>query len=163
MYISVTKYGFITIIRDPQCERVWILQGQLVLDCLSERKSDDLGFFHASWNWERSSITTKGKFNRVFFIKNVLADFDEELWRKRPMKRSRDTFLHLDNATPHWAPQDFDRLGIARLLHPPDSLDLALCDFWLFGTLEKKLERSAFGDQIEVLPAVNTIFQHDSS
>jgi hypothetical protein len=74
------------------------------------------------------------------------------------MKQSRDTFLHLDNATPHWTPQDFDRLGIAKFLHPPYSSNLALCDFWLFGTLKRKLEGSTFGDQIEVLLGVNTIF-----
>jgi hypothetical protein len=62
------------------------------------------------------------------------------------MKRSRDTFLHLDNANPHQALQDFGRLGIARLPHPPYSQDLAPCDFWLFDTLKRKLL------------AVNTIF-----
>jgi hypothetical protein len=62
------------------------------------------------------------------------------------------------NATPHWASQDFHRFRIARFPHPPYSQDLALCDFWLFGTLKRKLEESTFGDQIKVLLAVNTIF-----
>jgi hypothetical protein len=74
------------------------------------------------------------------------------------MKRFRDMFLHLDNATPHRTQQDFDRLGIARLPHPPYSPDLVPCDFWLFGTLKRKLEGSMFEDQIEVLLAVNIIF-----
>jgi hypothetical protein len=85
-----------------------------------------------------------------------LAAFDEELARTRPMKRSRDTFVHLDNPPPHRAPQDFDGPGIARL--PPYSHDLAPCNFWLFGTLKRKLERSTFGNQIEALLAVNTMF-----
>jgi hypothetical protein len=100
----------------------------------------------------------KKTFNLVFFIHKVLADFDKELGRTRPMKRSRNIFLHLDNTTPHQATQDFDRLGIARLPNPPYSQNLAPCDFWLFGTLKRKLEGSTFGDQIKVLLPVNTIF-----
>jgi hypothetical protein len=73
------------------------------------------------------------------------------------MKRSKHIVLCPDNATPHRKPQDFDRLGIARLPHPPCGPDLASCDFWLFGTLNRKLEGSTFEDQIEVLLAVNTI------
>jgi hypothetical protein len=96
--------------------------------------------------------------NRVFFVYRVLAGFNKELGRMRPMKRSRDIFLHLDNATPHRALQDFDRLGISRLSDPPYSQDLAPCDFWLFGTLKRKLEKSIFEDQIEVLLAMNIIF-----
>jgi hypothetical protein len=94
----------------------------------------------------------------VFFVGKVLADFDKELGQTRPMKHSRDTFFHLDNATPHRAPRDFDRLGVVKLAHPPYSQDLALCYFWLFGTLKRKLEGSIFVDQIEVLLAVNIIF-----
>jgi hypothetical protein len=60
--------------------------------------------------------------------------------------------------TRHRAPQDFDHLGIARFLHPPYSQDLAPWDFWLFGTLKRKLEGFTFGHQIEVLLAVNIIF-----
>jgi hypothetical protein len=85
-------------------------------------------------------------------------DFDEELGRTRPMKRSRDTFFHLDNATPHRALQDFDRLGIARLCHPPYSSGLVPYNFRLFEMLKRKLEGSTFGNQIEMLLAVNTIF-----
>jgi hypothetical protein len=74
------------------------------------------------------------------------------------MKQSRDTFRHLDNATPHRAPQDFDYPGIARPPHQSYSQNLAPCDFWLFGTLKRKLEGFTFGHQIEMLLAMNTIF-----
>jgi histone-lysine N-methyltransferase SETMAR len=86
-------------------------------------------------------LPPKEIFNCVFFIQKVLADFDKEQGRTRPMKGSRDTFFSLDNATPHRAPQYFDRLGIARLPHPPYSQDLAPCDFWLFGRLKRKFVR----------------------
>jgi hypothetical protein len=120
-------------------------------------KDDELGLFLAFWNWERSSVTTKRNIRSGVLCRKVLADFDEEWGRNRPRKYSRDTFFHLGNAIPHRAPRDFDRLGTTRLLHPPYSPDLALCDFWLFGTLKRKLEGSTFGDPVEVLTALSTI------
>jgi hypothetical protein len=86
-----------------------------------------------------------------------VADFDEERAQNWPMNRSRGTFLHLDKSMPHRAPRDFNRLGITRLLHPPYSPDLVLCDFWLFGTLKRRLEGYTFGDPVEVMMAVSTI------
>jgi hypothetical protein len=121
-------------------------------------KIDNLCLSLAEWNWERSSVPTKENIQSYLRFKKNLADFDKELERTRPMKRSKDTFLHLGNAIPHQAPQDFDRLGIARFPHLPYSQGLASCDLWLFGTLKRKLEGSTFGDQIEVLLPVNTIF-----
>jgi hypothetical protein len=103
-------------------------------------------------------LPPKEIFDRVSFIQKVLAGFNDEMGRTRPMKWSRDTFFHLDNTTPHQAPHDFDRLGIARLSHLPYSTDLAPCGFWLFGTLKRKFGGFTFGDQIEVLLVVNTIF-----
>jgi hypothetical protein len=41
--------------------------------------------------------------------------------------------------------------------HPPYKQDLVLCHFWLFGTQNKRLERSTFGDPIEVLTAGSII------
>jgi hypothetical protein len=73
------------------------------------------------------------------------------------MKRCRDTFLHLDNITPHRAPQDFDRLGIAGLPHLPDSPDPVLCDFWLFGNLKTKLAGNTFTSAMERMAKVNEI------
>jgi hypothetical protein len=74
------------------------------------------------------------------------------------MKQSRGTFLDLDNVTPHWAPQDFDRLGIAKLPHPPYNQNLASCDFWLFGNLTTKLKRNTFTSAMELMAKVNEIF-----
>jgi hypothetical protein len=39
-----------------------------------------------------------------------------------------------------------------------DSRDLAPRNFWLFGTLKRKLAGSTFGDPVEVLIAMNIIF-----
>jgi hypothetical protein len=70
-------------------------------------------------------LPSKETLDREFFVEKVLADFDKERARNWPRKQSRDTFFYLDNTTPHRAPQDFDRLGIARLHDPRYSADLA--------------------------------------
>jgi hypothetical protein len=66
-------------------------------------------------------------------------DFDKELTERRPKKRVHDSFLHLNKVPTHLPDNDFNRLGIRRLSYLPYNPDLALCDFWLFGTLENKL------------------------
>jgi hypothetical protein len=95
-------------------------------------------------------LLLKEAFDREFFVEKVLANFDKERMRNRLRKCSRDTFFHLNNVIPHRTPRNFDRLGIRRFLHPLYSQDLASCDFWLFGTLKRKLEGSTFGDPVEV-------------
>jgi hypothetical protein len=82
-------------------------------------------------------LLPKEIFDREFFVEIVLSDFDEERAGNRQRKCYKDISLHLDNTIPHRASQDFDRLEITRFLHPPCSQDLALWDFWLFGTLKK--------------------------
>jgi hypothetical protein len=63
------------------------------------------------------------------------------------LKASR-TFLHLENARPHLTSGKYDKFGIKGLPHPPDSPDLAPCDFWLFGYLEHCVEGWFFHDDI---------------
>jgi hypothetical protein len=89
----------------------------------------------------------KKTFTCQFFVDKVLHDFDKELAETRPKKRARGIFWHLDNALTHRADDDFDRLGITRLPHPPYSQDLAPYDFWLFGNLKTKLEGNTFTRQ----------------
>jgi hypothetical protein len=89
-------------------------------------------------------------FNYEFFVEKVLADFDKEHMQDRPKKHSKDIFVYLDNATPHRAPRDFDCLGMTRLIHQLYSPYLALCDFWLFEMLKRKLKGHMFASAIEV-------------
>jgi hypothetical protein len=43
---------------------------------------------------------------------------------------------------------EFDRRRLGRAEHSPDSPDLSLCDFWLFGFLTEKLkDRQLRGSQ----------------
>jgi hypothetical protein len=68
-------------------------------------------------------------------------------------------FLHLDNVIAYQAPRDFDRLAITKFLYPSYSPDLASYDFWLFGTLKRKLEGFTFVNPVEVMTEVNTILR----
>jgi hypothetical protein len=87
----------------------------------------------------------------------MLDDFDKERAQMRPKKRARHTCLHLDNAPIDRADDDFDRLGITRLFHPPYSPDLTPCDFWLFGNLKTKLEGNIFTSAMELMAKINEI------
>jgi hypothetical protein len=104
------------------------------------------------------ALPEKDNFTREFCAKKVLDDFDKERAEKRPKKRARGTFLHLDNAPAHRAGDDFDRLGITRLPHPCYSPDLAPCGFEPFGKLKRKLEEKAFTKAIQLLAKANAIF-----
>jgi hypothetical protein len=157
LYIQGTKRGFITISAILNVGWCRGCKANSYLIIYRSKKGDDLDLFLAFWNRERSSVPIKRNIRLWVLCQKVLADFDKERARNRPRKRSRDTFLHLGNATLYRAPRDFDPLGITRLLHSSCSPDLAPCDFWLFRTLKRKLEGSTFGDPVEVLTAVSTI------
>jgi hypothetical protein len=72
------------------------------------------------------AVALQETFRHVFFVKEVLANFDGKHEQNQPKKHSRNTFVYLDNATPHWASLDFDRLGIRKFIHPPYRPDLSL-------------------------------------
>jgi histone-lysine N-methyltransferase SETMAR len=96
-------------------------------------------------------------FNKAFFTESILPSIVEHRARNRPTKRACGTFLHLDNARPHLAADEFEELGIRRLPHPPYSPDLAPCDFWLFAHLKQCLEGQFFDDDIQLRLAVSAI------
>jgi histone-lysine N-methyltransferase SETMAR len=104
-----------------------------------------------------TALPEKESFTRQFFVDKVIEDFDKELADTRPKKRARDIFLHLDNEPTPRGDDDFNRLGIRRLPHPPYSPDLAPCDFWLFGNLKTKLEGSTFTSAGQLIGKVNEI------
>jgi hypothetical protein len=160
MYISGTKRGFNTIVRDLQYGRVWMVEGQLVLDRLSKRKKTMI------WvSFSRCGIRNvvlflpKETFNCVLFIQKVLG-ISTKSWGGHVLWNDPETLSSISTMRVYSirASQDFGRLGIARFPHPPPSPDLARCDFWLFSKLKRKLEGSTFGDQIEVSRTVKTIF-----
>jgi hypothetical protein len=102
-----------------------------------------------------TALLEQETFTRVFFIEKVLDDFDKDRAETRPKKCTRETILHLGNAPTNRASDDFDRLGITRLLHPRYSPDLTACDFWLFGNLRTKLEGNTFTSAMQLMAKVN--------
>jgi hypothetical protein len=90
-------------------------------------------------------LPSQDNLTRAFFVKKILDDLDEALADGQPRLCGNGTFLHLDNANPHRAPEHFECLGITRLPHPPYDPDLALCGFWLFGKLKRQLEGDTLG------------------
>jgi hypothetical protein len=114
-------------------------------------------YFSRSGIENAALLQSKETFDRDFFVKTILSEFDKEWMRNCPRKCFRATFFHRDNAIPYRAPRDFDCFGITKFLHPSYSQNIAPCYFWLFGTLKRKLEGSTFGDPLEVSTAVNII------
>jgi hypothetical protein len=63
-----------------------------------------------------------------------------------PLSRVNDQSGHIMNGS-----------EVRRFFHPPHSQDVALCDFWLFGTLKNKFEGNTFANEIEVKSKVSEI------
>jgi hypothetical protein len=76
--------------------------------------------------------------NHMFLVEKVLADFEEERAQNLPKNQSRGIRIHLDNAKPHRAPRDFDRLEITRLPHLPYNQNLIPCDCTLSISFQKE-------------------------
>jgi hypothetical protein len=112
----------------------------------------------AFWSREHSCpIVTRNIQSWILCWKKILVNFDRNRAQNRPKNNFWSTFVYLDNVTFDQASRDFDRLGITKHIHPPCSPDLAPCDFWLFGTLKRKLERCAFADLVEIMIEANII------
>jgi hypothetical protein len=105
-------------------------------------------------------LPLQNSFTRAFFVEKSLDNFEETLAHSRPSLRASGTFLHLDTAAPHRAPEHFESFGITKPPYPPYSLDLAPCDFWLFGMFKRQLEGDSFGNDRELLSKVNEILHN---
>jgi len=94
--------------------------------------------------------------NQEFYL-DVLRRLRENVRRKRPeLWRSGEWFLHQDNAPAHTAlsvTRYLASLGWTVIRHPPYSLDLAPCDFFLFPTMKNTLKGKRFATMEEVKTA----------
>ena len=105
--------------------------------------------------------------NQEFYLE-VLRRLRENVWKKHPeLWRSGDWFLHHDNAPAHTAlsvTQFLPSLGWTVVPHPPNSPDLAPCDFFLFLTIKKTLKGKRFATVEEVKTASQeALNQHQAS
>ncbi|PRD27699.1 UNVERIFIED_CONTAM: Histone-lysine N-methyltransferase SETMAR [Trichonephila clavipes] len=77
---------------------------------------------------------------------NVLRTMEQHVKRKHPLLRN-GFLLHHDNAQQHIARcllYISQQNNVKILPHPPYSLDLTPCDFWLFPRLKKPLRGKRF-------------------
>ena len=96
--------------------------------------------------------------NKEYYVE-VLREFRKRFCWKRPaLFKSGQWHFHQDNAPVHNSILVTDyltKMGIKTVPHPPYSLDLALCNFWLFPKLEEKL-RGCHYETIEEMKEAET-------
>lgn len=83
--------------------------------------------------------------NAEWYTKVCLEEFKKVVEERRPITGLRGIKLHIDNASPHTAhitTQYFKAKKIQHIKNPPNSPDLALCDFYLFSRLKKNYVES---------------------
>ncbi|CAM4982674.1 unnamed protein product [Rotaria socialis] len=77
-----------------------------------------------------------------YYINNCLQPLVNEIKRQRPSSGTHAIKIHHDNARPH-VHKDvstyLESQGIMKMLQPPNSPDLAPCDFWLFDLIKQNL------------------------
>ena len=103
--------------------------------------SDIRGIVHVDWVPEGQTV------NQVYY-KEVLTSLRERVRRKRrEMWKNGSWVLHQDNAPTHNAlsvKSFLTKHKITMLEHPPYSLDLAPCDFFLFPKIKSALKGTRF-------------------
>jgi transposase len=70
--------------------------------------------------------------------------------------------VHADNAGSHTEKKVTEFLAgndMKRAFQPPDSPDLAPCDFYLFGYIKDRLADASFEELDQLLQAIDAIFQ----
>ncbi|CAF1525642.1 unnamed protein product, partial [Rotaria sp. Silwood1] len=77
-----------------------------------------------------------------YYIDNCLRPLIDEIKRQRPSCGTHDIKIHHDNGKPH-VHRDvctyLESKGFTIMPHPPNSLDLSPCDFWLFDLIKDNL------------------------
>ena len=78
-----------------------------------------------------------------YYIHNCLKPLVNEIQQQRPSFGTHGIKLLHDNGKPHVHKAVFDYLeskGITIIPHPPNSPDLAPCDFWLFDLIKQNID-----------------------
>jgi len=93
------------------------------------------------------------------YYKGLLEHLRNNVCRKEPEKWADSFILHHDNALCHtlllvW--QFLSNKNITVCPHPPYSLDLAPCDFWLFPKFKMTMKGKSF-ESIQDVEAVTTV------
>ena len=105
-------------------------------------------------------VPTGQTVNKEYSVE-VFREFRKRFRRKRPaLFKSGQWHFHQDNAPVHnsiLVTDYLSKMGIKTVPQPPYSLDLALCDFWLFPKLKEKLKGCCYETIEEMKEAVTKV------
>lgn len=110
--------------------------------------------------------TENGKPLTGEYYASLLQRLETEIKQKRPHMANKKILFHHDrnnNETVHTAPvalAKLNQLEFELIHHPPNSPDLAPCDFFLFPNLKKWLSGKKFLSNAEVIDAVDAYFNN---
>ena len=97
---------------------------------------DSTGMIYMHW------VPTGQTVNKEYYVE-VLREFRKRFLGKRPaLFKSGQWHFHQNNAPVHnsiFVTDYLTKMGIKTVPHPPNSPDLAPCDFWLFPKLKENL------------------------
>ena len=115
---------------------------------------DCIGMIYMHW------VPTGQTVNNEYYVE-VLREFRKRFHRKRAtLFKSGQWHFHQDNAPVHnfiLVTDYLTKIGIKTVPHPPYSLDLAPCDFWLFTKLKEKLRGCRYETIEEMKEAVTKV------
>lgn len=101
------------------------------------------------------------KITSEYFIHNVLEPMEHNDVVLQAQSLDMGIKIHFDNAPAHnsnGVKHYLVNSPFERLVHPPYSPDLAICDFGLFGTMKTAFADQEFEDENELLQAVEHFF-----
>ena len=105
-------------------------------------------------------VPTGQTVNKEYYVE-VLREFRKRFHWKRPaLFKLGQWHFHQDNAPVHNSILVTDyltKMGIKTVPHPPNSPDLAPCDFWLFPKLKEKLRGCRYETIEEMKEAVTKV------
>jgi hypothetical protein len=146
-------------------ERIWLPEGTEVPDREQTTVQPRKMMVTIVWNpggFFRIVALLKGmKFGVDYYISYILDSLAE--WRRSQVGGSnRRLHVHADNACLHTVNKVTEFLAgsdMKRAPHPPDSLDLPSCDFYLFGYIKGRLASASFEEPDQPLQMIDAIFE----
>jgi hypothetical protein len=104
-------------------------------------------------------LSKDSKFNAHHYVSAILQSLAD--WHIGEVGATdRKLILHADNARPHTAEVSLaftEQNGMKRALHPPDSQDPVLLDFFLFGHVKEILSGRSFSSADDLLSEIQII------
>jgi hypothetical protein len=104
-------------------------------------------FFNGTGEYKMAILPLGQKMNRTSFMECVIGPLTEVCYPEGRKSHERRVMVHSDNAPIHNTEEIQEHLtdfGFKRMEHPPYSLDLASCDFYLFSVMKENFSGQCF-------------------